>query len=83
MTRLSLEIDERLLGALDRAAEQEHASRDQTVLQAIELGLQAIQRKRRLEEQYRDAYAKHPVQPDEFATHPDDLAGPDDSEDWK
>jgi metal-responsive CopG/Arc/MetJ family transcriptional regulator len=92
MTRLSIELDDGLLGDLDRVAAEEHATRDQAVREAIQLWLRQTQ-KRSLEEQYRAEYGKQPVThdetarhagdplfphgDDEFATHPDDLAGPD------
>jgi metal-responsive CopG/Arc/MetJ family transcriptional regulator len=71
MTRLSVEIDERILGDLDRAAADAHQSRDEAVREAIELGLKQL-RKKTLEQQYQKAYAERPITPDEIACHPDD-----------
>ncbi len=81
MTRLSLEIDERVLGALDRAAADAHTSIDQTVREAIELGLEQMRRKK-LDDQYREAYTKQPITPAEIARNPTDPYFPDGDETW-
>jgi metal-responsive CopG/Arc/MetJ family transcriptional regulator len=81
MTRLSVELDERILGDLDRTAADAHQSRDETARAAIELGLQML-RKKKLQAQYEAAYAKHPVTAEEIARHPDDTPFRGENETW-
>lgn len=81
MTRLSLELEDRIVVAIDRAAAETRTSVDQTVRQAIELGLKQL-RKQQLEAQHQLGYEKHPVKPDEFALHPDDPVFPKTDETW-
>lgn len=68
---VQIELDEKLVEQIDAAAKDFNKSRLQYINESLQKSLQRDLRKRKLSEEevrkmYKEAYEKHPIQPDEF-----------------
>lgn len=73
MRAIQITVDERLLGALDRALGGGRRQRSAFIRQSIANELRRMKR-RRLEEADRRGYTELPIGPDEFSVEPRELA---------
>ena len=88
MKTISITIDERLLGHLDRAARRVRKTRSELFRVALQEWLDG-QRRRQMIARDRAGYEAHPVRPDEFdgliaaqAAAMRERPDPDDGDDW-
>lgn len=73
-----IELDEKLVDEIDVTAKDFNKNRLQYINDSLRKSLQVDSRKKRYSEEevrqmYREAYSKHPVQPDEFEIEEEQL----------
>ncbi len=76
MKTIQMTIDEPLLAEVDRVSQERNTTRSAFILEALEEKLRQ-HRTAELERRHAEAYARHPVQPDEFDLPYDRQAWPD------